>query len=255
MAPTDLFEVETAALVRVREALASEGMPADGYRTALTELVGHYERLMRETRRLIARSDRKELELNTLNAKLHQLSAELDYKARHDNLTGALNRGAIFERANHFLRKAPLSLMVLDIDLFKRINDEFGHPTGDAVIRELVSRLNEALRGRGEIGRVGGEEFTIILPEVELDAAMDIAETVRRAIADKAFTCLPSRQVTASFGVSWSEPGGDFEEAYGNADAALYQAKHRGRNRVEQAHIIMHGASAANDSYLAAEGC
>jgi GGDEF domain-containing protein len=66
----------------------------------------------------------------------------------------------VFDRAHHFLKNSALSLIVLDIDFFKRINDEFGHPTGDAVIRELVNRLRKSLNGKGEIGRVGGEEFT-----------------------------------------------------------------------------------------------
>ncbi len=235
MADADLFEMETAALAQAFQVLSADGMPAGSYYTALDELARHYQRLMRETRRLIARSDRTELELNALNNRLQQLSAELDYKARHDNLTGALNRGAVFERASHVLKQAPLALIVLDIDFFKRINDEFGHPTGDAVIRELVARLKATLGNAGEIGRVGGEEFTVLMPETDLADALHTAEAMRQAIADDMFTCLPSRQVTASFGVSWSEPGSDFEEAYGCADTALYQAKNRGRNRVEQA--------------------
>jgi diguanylate cyclase (GGDEF)-like protein len=231
----DLFEAETAALGRAYKALATNGLPADGYRPALEDLIKHYERLMRETRRLIARSDRTERELNTVNATLQQLSRELDYKARHDNLTGALNRGAVFERAEHYLQTGPLSLVVLDIDFFKRINDAFGHPAGDAVIRELVARLITTLGEFGDVGRVGGEEFTVLLPGMDVTHAMRLAESVRRAIADQAFACLPTHQVTASFGVSWSATGGDFETAYGHADAALYQAKHEGRNRVEQA--------------------
>jgi diguanylate cyclase (GGDEF)-like protein len=235
MADIDLFEAETAALAMACDVLSTDGMNADGYRTALDELARNYQQLMRETRRLIARSDRKELELNTLNTKLQQLSAELDYKARHDNLTGVLNRGAVFERANHFLKNTSLSLIVLDIDFFKRINDEFGHPAGDAVIRELVTRLETTLGDVGEIGRVGGEEFTILLPNLDLNKAMAIAETLRKAIADEAFSCFPRPNVSASFGVSWSEQGSDFEEAYGHADTAFYQAKHSGRNRIEQA--------------------
>jgi diguanylate cyclase (GGDEF)-like protein len=240
MSDVDLFEAETAALARAYKALAVNGLPGDGYRPALEDLIRHYERLMRETKRLIARSDRTERELNTVNATLQQLSRELDYKARHDDLTGALNRGAVFECAAHHLRQGPLSLIVLDIDFFKRINDAFGHPTGDAVIRELVARLSAALAKFGsgivgDVGRVGGEEFTVLLPQMDIADAMRLAETVRRTIADEAFLCLPSYQVTASFGVSWSEARGDFETAYGHADAALYQAKHAGRNRVEQA--------------------
>lgn len=234
MSDVDLFEVETAILARANHVVASGADEPKQYRLALEELVQSYGRLMRESRRLIARSDRTERELNLLNAKLQQLSDELDYKAKHDNLTGALNRGAIFERAHRYLEKSSLSLIVLDIDFFKRINDEFGHPTGDAVIRELVNRLRQGLDDRGDIGRVGGEEFTILLAGVSLDEAVQLAEEIRLAIVQELFSCLPSRAVTASFGVSWSAAGSDFEDAYARADAALYKAKHGGRNRVER---------------------
>lgn len=234
MTDVDLFEDEAAILARSTEILASGAAEPTQYRLALADLVQSYGRLMRESRRLIARSDRTERELNLLNARLQQLSDELDHKARHDNLTGALNRGAVFDRAHHFLKNAALSLIVLDIDFFKRINDDFGHPTGDAVIRELVNRLRKSLNGKGEIGRVGGEEFTILLREVSLAEAVTLAEKVRAAIAEEMFICLPSRAVTASFGVSWSAMGSDFEDAYARADAALYKAKHGGRNRVER---------------------
>jgi diguanylate cyclase (GGDEF)-like protein len=230
---TDLFEAETTALQHAQTMLAHYNAEASTYRHALAELVAHYEKLMRESKRLITRSDRTERELNTANAKLQQLTAALDYKARHDNLTGALNRGAIFDRAAQHLQQSPLALIILDIDFFKRINDEFGHPAGDAVIQELVVRLRFSLDGTGEVGRVGGEEFTVLMPDTSLENAFAIAERIRHCIADKPFPCLPNRQVTASFGVSWHPAGTRFEDAYQQVDTALYQAKHRGRNRVE----------------------
>jgi diguanylate cyclase (GGDEF)-like protein len=233
MTDVDLFEVEAAILARAAAVVAAGSPEPEPYRQALEELVQSYGRLMRESRRMIARSDRTERELNRLNSRLKQLSDELDYKARHDNLTGVLNRGAIFEKAHYFLTCSALSLIVLDIDFFKRINDEFGHPTGDAVIRELVNRLRKTLNGRGEVGRVGGEEFTVLLPDVGLDEALQIAEEIRLSIVADAFSCLPQHPVTASFGVSWNSMGHDFEDAYARADAALYKAKHGGRNRVE----------------------
>lgn len=233
MNDSDLFEAETAALNSAYDVISKDGVSAEECRLALDNLAKSYHRLMRETRRLIARSDRKELELNTLNGKLQQLTSELDYKARHDNLTGVLNRGAVFDRAEHYLTKNMLALIVLDIDFFKRINDDFGHPTGDAVLRELVQKLKSALNGVGEIGRVGGEEFTVLLPDITLEDAVEIAECIRLAIASESFSCFPRPHVTASFGVSWSQANCDFEDAYGRADAALYKAKHSGRNRVE----------------------
>ncbi|MDY0743908.1 GGDEF domain-containing protein [Paucibacter sp. R3-3] len=231
----DLFEQEAAALERALAARDDPALPAEQYRAALSDLVGHFERLMRESRRLIRRSDREERELNVLNDELHRLAAQLEYKARHDSLTGALNRGAIFERASLHLQRGELSLVVLDIDFFKSINDAFGHPAGDAVICEVVNRLRSATSahaGPAEIGRVGGEEFSILLPRVDIDGAVRQAEAMRQAIAGRPFDCLPGRVVTASFGVSWTPGNGAFGDAYARADEALFEAKRGGRNQV-----------------------
>ncbi|MCA1322683.1 GGDEF domain-containing protein [Herbaspirillum sp. alder98] len=233
MSDVDLFEAEAAALARASQVLDSPAADVVHYRDALEQLVQNYGQLMRQSRRLISRSDRTERELNALNARLQQLSDELDYKARHDNLTGALNRGAVFDSARSILEESALSLIVLDIDFFKRINDEFGHPAGDAVIRELVQRLRQGLQGEGLIGRVGGEEFSVLLADMPLEAAVQAAENIRQVIIGEPFACLPMHPVTASFGVSWSAAGGDFESAYARADEGLYRAKRGGRNRVE----------------------
>ncbi|MFA7624786.1 MAG: GGDEF domain-containing protein [Pusillimonas sp.] len=228
----DLFELEMAALANAQAVAANPALDAQDYRQALHELTQDYRRLMRETHRLIRHGDRTEAELNSVNLKLQQLGSELDYKARHDTLTGTLNRGAVFEEAHRFLQTRHLSLVMLDIDFFKRINDSFGHPAGDAVIRELVERLSEVLQDQGTVGRVGGEEFTILLPDTSLQDSAAIAEAIRHNVASRPFDCLPAHPVTASFGISWSAPGTAFELAYSAADAALYDAKKQGRNRV-----------------------
>ena len=229
----DLFQNETAALEKARQAADTPCQDTNYYRQALKELIRHYERLMRETSRLIRHGDRTEAELNAVNTRLQQLSTELDYKARHDALTGTLNRGAVFALAQQCLATQAMSLILLDIDFFKRINDSFGHPTGDDVIRELVTRLRQTLGDQGAIGRVGGEEFTIVLPDTALDTALGIAESLRVAVCNHPFECLPELPVSASFGVSYCETGTDFETAYSNADEALYIAKGNGRNRVK----------------------
>lgn len=229
---TELFETEMQALERARVVVTATDLDIEHCRRALEELMLQFRRLMRETHRLIRHSDRSEAELNAANARLQQLSAELDYKARHDSLTGTLNRSAVFELAQHYLRQGPLALILLDIDFFKRINDLHGHPAGDAVLKEAVERLSDALAGRGHIGRVGGEEFTILLPETPLEESVAIAELIRRSLAEKTLSCLSGQTVTASFGVGWNAPGTEFEHAYSHADAALYRAKNQGRNRV-----------------------
>ncbi|MEO5626829.1 MAG: GGDEF domain-containing protein [Dokdonella sp.] len=232
---TDLFEAEEAALaaaVRIHTAPAAD---AEAFRRALGDLIQRYERMMRESRRMIRHGDRQERELNALNIKLRDLAEQLDYKARHDALTGEFNRGAIIELATQILARSPLSLVVLDIDLFKRINDEYGHPVGDEVIIELVRRIRTVLPTEAQIGRVGGEEFTVLLARYDIDSAMRLAHAMRRAIADQPFSFAGGIHVTASFGVSASVMGSDFVQAYARADAALYEAKRAGRNAVQEA--------------------
>jgi diguanylate cyclase (GGDEF)-like protein len=232
---TDLFEAEEAALASAIAIHSRVGSDADAYRNALGDLILRYRRMVRETRRMIRHGDRQERELNTLNARLRDLAEQLDHKARHDSLTGALNRGAIIELATRMMMTSPVSLVVLDIDHFKRINDDFGHPVGDRVIIELVERTRGVLPMDARIGRVGGEEFTVLLPGYDIDSAVRLAEDMRRAISDRPFDEVVSGHVTASFGVSASPLACDFARAYARADAALYEAKRSGRNTVRRA--------------------
>jgi diguanylate cyclase len=227
-AEPDLFQTERAALEKARAMHALEGADAVAYRESLGALIEHYERLMRETRRLIGRSDRAEREM-------HALANQLAHRASHDALTGALNRGAIIEQATRSLRSNSVAMIVLDIDEFKKINDDFGHPAGDAVILGVVDCLRRMNGDRGFLGRVGGEEFTVLLPGEGLDSAMALAERMRAAIADSLAVPPVDRRITASFGVSANPVGTNFDSAYGRADAALYRAKRGGRNRVEPA--------------------
>lgn len=232
MADSDLFEAELAALERAQAVLAAHGQNTEQYRHALQDLAHHYRRLIRETRRLIQHGDRTEAELNDANVKLQQLSTRLEYQASHDALTSTLNRRALFERAQIQLAHGPLSLITLDLDFFKQINDTYGHPTGDDVLAQTAKRLSETVAGLGDIGRVGGEEFTILLPDTGLQRCAEIAESIRRDIASYTFTDLPPQSVTVSLGISWSPAGTDFKLAYARTDAALYRAKSHGRNRV-----------------------
>lgn len=232
MSEPDLFESENSVLAHARAVFCDVDAGEEAYRHTLGQLISYYERLMRETRRLIRRSDREELEMNRLNHRLQELAQELEYRATHDTLTGILNRGAVIDRATAALTRGSLALIVLDIDHFKRLNDDFGHPVGDAVICGVTACLKDTVSAEGVIGRVGGEEFTALLPGFTMEQACDLAEQMRIAIAGHGFPPPVNRQVTASFGVSWSAHGRSFEHAYGRADAALYEAKRSGRNRV-----------------------
>ncbi|WP_145249602.1 GGDEF domain-containing protein [Pseudomonas oryzihabitans] len=225
----DLFEQEAGVLQAARALYGADDADADRYRAALGDLTLHFERLMRETRRLIARSDRAEREMNALNQQLQTLSQQLEYRATHDALTGMLNRGAVIDQAGQALRQRGGAMIVLDIDHFKRINDEFGHPAGDRVIQAIARCLQELVQAPAIVGRVGGEEFTVLLPTLARDEALAMTERLRLRIAREATGTAP---VTASFGLSLNLPGTDFELAYGLADAALYRAKRAGRNQV-----------------------
>lgn len=233
MSAFDLFTPEYDILISARNVANQQNMPADVYRDTLLALTEHYQRLVRESHRLISRSDRAEKELNRLNAQLHKLAVELEYKASHDPLTNVYNRGAIIERINHTLEHNHAALIILDIDHFKRVNDAYGHPTGDAVICALMSRVREVLKGNGSIGRVGGEEFTILLDSFTLAQAVAIAERIHCSLNEIPLPALPQHKITASFGVSWAPLQTDFDALYAAADAALYKAKDQGRNRVE----------------------
>lgn len=228
----ELFREETRVLNEASEVAAQTALSPEAYREMLQKLNRHYQRLMRETWRLISRSDRAERELNRVNEQLNQLASELEYKATHDPLTAVWNRSAIIQRITQTLQSGPASLILLDIDHFKKINDDHGHPVGDKVICELVSRIQSSIPGFASIGRVGGEEFTILLPGLFMADAVKVAGAIHTSLNAAPLAALPGRLVTASLGVSWGKPDSDFETLYSAADAALYDAKHHGRNRV-----------------------
>ena len=226
----DLFALESAALANARAAHAD---PRADARSALAEMIVHYERLMRESRRLIRRSDRAELDMNQMNRQLHELALQLEYRATHDPLTGALNRAAVIEHASGCLQRGDMALIVLDIDHFKWVNDDFGHPAGDAVIQTVVRCLQSLLGPEVAIGRVGGEEFSVVWPTGSSEDALRVAAGICDAIADQVFAAPIDRQITASVGLSWNRAGTSFETAYSHADEALYAAKRAGRNCVK----------------------
>ncbi len=159
-----------------------------------------------------------------------------------DGLTRLLNRRAIFERLSEEIERArryrlPLSVVLCDFDFFKRINDRFGHLVGDAVLREGSAVLRKSLRTTDLLGRYGGEEFLAVLPQVDLEAARQAAERLRRDMAAHplAIATVPQQTITASFGVAaLSELAGRTaaDELVAIADRRLYEAKAAGRDRV-----------------------
>lgn len=170
------------------------------------------------------------------------LEAELVKQASTDSLTGIGNRRHFMTQAESEMIRArrfgrPLSVMMLDVDHFKPINDRFGHAVGDAVLQAIVRRALDSLRASDQIGRLGGEEFAALLPETNLAAAAIVADRLRQHLAErplivsgKAVPC------TISIGVAEMREGDvSIDELLHRADEALYKAKESGRNRVEQA--------------------
>ncbi|HVU05768.1 MAG TPA: diguanylate cyclase [Polyangiaceae bacterium] len=174
-----------------------------------------------------------------LQDQLLEAHAELERRAMHDSLTTAKNRGAIVDTLTRELARArrtrrPTSVVLCDVDHFKRVNDEHGHPAGDAVLQELVRRVRLEVRTHDDVGRWGGEEFLVVLPECPAEEAVRVAERLRDSLArDPVPISLGEVQVTASFGVTGTDQGYfDLNSIVSAADTALYSAKSRGRNRV-----------------------
>ncbi len=168
---------------------------------------------------------------------------DLRFHATHDPLTGIWNRGALLELLFVELERAQrkstsFSLLMVDIDHFKRVNDEFGHPVGDAVLREIAQRLVASARSYDIVGRYGGEEFIVAAAELDSQGPFRFAERMRMLIASAPVeTPRGSMGITASIGLSTAQPQFDcsVEKLIQSADAALYLAKKNGRNRVEVA--------------------
>lgn len=153
-----------------------------------------------------------------------------------DELTGVLNRWGFNQRAER-VNDVGCALALIDLDRFKRINDVLGHAVGDAVLVMVARELSAGSADDRIVGRLGGEEFAVLLPGADLDSAREWAESARRRIESMCVTAGEVRvSVTASFGVTVSAPGGaGLPELLATADRALYAAKARGRNRVATA--------------------
>ncbi|MGD0283604.1 MAG: diguanylate cyclase, partial [Dissulfurispiraceae bacterium] len=166
---------------------------------------------------------------------------ELEYLMDRDYLTGLYNRNFFMARLIEELSwsmsyNEPLSLMMLDIDFFKSINDTYGHRCGDEVLKDLAGVMLSTMRREDVVGRFGGEEFIILMSNTSVDAASELGEKLRKAVEDKSFEYAEANilRITISIGLTTftgiSEPSPDV--LIGHADCALYEAKKSGRNRV-----------------------
>jgi diguanylate cyclase len=207
----------------------------------LSKVVG---RLLSETRSAVDRTRAVEDQLSQASGEIQQLRKELETaqtEANVDALTGLANRknfDSMLARGTEEAKKDnhPLSLLVLDVDHFKKFNDTYGHQVGDQVLKLLGAVLKNNVKGQDTAARYGGEEFAVILPNTSLDNALKVAETIRVQVAGKSVVQRNSGeklgQITISIGVAQYVRGEPMEQVIHRADQALYCAKGTGRNRV-----------------------
>ncbi|MFN4263106.1 MAG: GGDEF domain-containing protein [Thioalkalivibrionaceae bacterium] len=304
MSDDDLFQAEARFLRQSRARLAEiksdfDAQDDESTRQVALTAIEHLERLLTMSRRLVRHADRSEARLRETNQRLLELSAKLEFQSRHDGLTGLFNRVAFLECAEAALERGACALILLDIDFFKNVNDRYGHPVGDAVLRAFAQTLRDWVRGwqsGGEmsrnndpmpvfessagkpppdtseavaeadpplngliatddaglpasvsgpsdirhqglevaLGRLGGEEFGIILGPITQPQAYAAVDRLLEGVRAIRIAEEPGLRITTSAGALWSnEPGLDFDMAYVCGDDALYRAKMGGRNRVE----------------------
>jgi len=174
--------------------------------------------------------------LQQTNQALQDSHAELDRLASTDKLTGAWNRRRMDEAVGNEMDRRkryahPLSLLVLDIDFFKKVNDRYGHAAGDQLLVKLAAQIRSSLRVADSLTRWGGEEFVVLCPDTGLSAAAVFAERLRKTITGMNFSVV--NEITVSIGVAECLPGETWEKWFQRADAALYRAKASGRNQVQ----------------------
>ena len=203
--------------------------------------------VMAETHDMLARNQKLEEELDRSSAMMMGLQRDLEQvrkEAMTDGLTGLSNRKA-FDAAIARITEdaqandAPYTLLMMDIDHFKSFNDNFGHQIGDQVLRLVARTLIEGVKGKDVAARYGGEEFVIILPDTTLSAGVAVGNSLRKTVATKDVinrsTGEKLGRITMSVGVAEFTPGEKTTDLIERADAALYTAKHNGRNQVAAA--------------------
>ncbi|GJE15670.1 GGDEF domain-containing protein [Methylobacterium marchantiae] len=253
-----LYDTEEAVLGKTDAMLSGLAQVAGG----VQQLAEAYRRSYREQRRLVRMSDRMQLDLQKANHRLAEqqrdlqalneaLSSEIEHRTRleaelrrladTDDLTGAMTRRRFMELGQrewlrHERDRVPACLLMVDLDRFKRLNDEFGHAAGDAALICFVETCRSRLRKIDVIGRMGGEEFAILLAETGHDAGLMVAENLCRLVGETVVAWPGGKlALSVSIGVAAVEAGETLERVLNQADAALYAAKHAGRSCVRSA--------------------
>ena len=184
-------------------------------------------------------------QLYELNQKLLSAQHALEHQATHDALTEVYNRGAIVELLEGQIARSkrnnqPLSIIMLDVDHFKQVNDTHGHLAGDAVLKAITATMKRCLREYDYIGRYGGEEFLVVLGDADYEIAVKTAKRLRMAVSNETIKMndkLLTATISAGVAVAENAAGLDLDKIVAAADQELYKAKSNGRNRVEMCRI------------------
>lgn len=218
--------------------------PAPQMRTLIADLIAETQVMAERNHTLESRLGKFAGEVNELRENLETVQRE----ALTDALTGIPNRkffdGRLKEATREAVRnKEPMSLLLCDIDHFKRFNDTYGHQVGDQVLKLVARSLSESVKGRDTPARIGGEEFSIILPRTNLAQAVIVADQIRNAIVRRKIVDKTTQdnygEITLSFGAAEYRPEEPVTELIRRSDAALYHAKRSGRNRVSTENDIV----------------
>ncbi|WP_420137780.1 diguanylate cyclase [Sphingomonas sp.] len=227
-----------AAMIGAKEKNTSNASVSGDHEAAATFYISHGARTFKADTRWVADGLSGRICTFYDITEERRMEEELRQLATTDHLTGALNRRAFELTFRSELERTrrhglPLSLILIDLDHFKSINDTYGHPAGDFVLRGVADRIHASLRDSDRLGRLGGEEFGILLPNTDIHNGMEMADRMRRVIGDTPFAVGPGLNVTASAGITCVRNDQDEAEAMTKrADDALYAAKQGGRNRV-----------------------
>jgi diguanylate cyclase len=253
----DAFQRFEDVMKRAADDLTVAGEGAAAFGTAMADASGALsseergagvlqivQGIVTAARQMEARSKELEERLEAASSQVTHLKDEVEamrVEATTDALTGLANRKKFDSTLRESIEEAketgePLSLLMLDLDHFKRFNDEHGHLIGDHVLRLLASVVGQCIKGRDTAARFGGEEFAVVLPSTALDNAKNVGNVIREAISKKAIVNRVTGQdlgkITLSIGAAQYRSGEPLTELIERADAALYRAKHAGRNRV-----------------------
>jgi diguanylate cyclase (GGDEF)-like protein len=202
-----------------------------------TDIWRGYHRALREQLELRESLERRQWDLEQANQAKDEANRSLKVMAETDPLTGVANRRQFMRHLDTV--RGPAALIVFDVDRFKRTNDRFGHPTGDAVLVELAARAAENLRKRDLLARLGGDEFAILLPDMDAEGAWNVAERIRTSVECRDITIRDrTLRTTISMGIAAIANGTSVTDPSAllrKADAVLYAAKRAGRNQTASA--------------------